>query len=730
MHTLNPKLLYLILLSLTSLVAFLTLNSIAREDDSILELPSMTVTAQKWEQDLMEVPVSVHVIDGSFIKEAGIESIKEASLFVPNLHISEFSARRTSFPSIRGLGSGQGDPVVTTFIDGVPQLTPNTTNIELINVDRIEVLRGPQGTLYGRNTLAGAINIITKKPSGDSKFRSELSYGDFDRQRYALSFDSPLISDNLRFTLDGLFHSRDGYTKNTITGNDVDDRETVFGRGQLIWNPDDQLDVNFQLYGERDRDGGFVLFDLDSLQNNPHKVAKDFDGFTERDLVAPSLSLTYTSTAFELRSISAYEYWSIDEATDIDFTRNDLIRRHTEEDQNQFFQEFRLQSPPDESFLLTDTVSLQWLTGLSIFYSKFNHTSLTDSRPTLIQQQQFFISQMLPPGVPLPPIADDDFAEYQLSDYGIAAFAHTTFSLFNSLDLIIGLRYESEHKETDLDLLTRTDQMTERVTNVEFDDDFGELLPKFGIDYRWSEDLMTYATAAKGFRSGGFNRNVAQGSRYTFDEEESWTYETGLKSLWFERRLSLNAAIFYINWDDMQLDVRNPDDSTRFFLDNAAEATSRGGEFDFRAELNRNFSLTGGFGYVDAEFDDFVDLNSQTSVDGNNLPNIPEFTWNVGLRHSLDITTNVKLTSRVDVLGVGKIHFDTINSTGQSDYVLTNFRVGLVSSDWSLEFWINNAFDKEYILTAFEEPFFSDSDFVGRNGPPRTFGVTVRLKMR
>ena len=672
-------------------------------------------------QNLLDVPQSIYVINGKFIDEAGINSINDVMLHVPSLYISELTARRTSFPSIRGLSSGQGEPVVTTFIDGVPQLTQNTINIEFMDIERIEVLRGPQGTLYGKNTLAGAINIVTTKPTEEPQAQSEISYGNFSRQRYALSLQGPLGPENLRYSIGGIYFERDGFTQNTFTGSEVDDRETIFGQSQFVYTPNDQLELVLKVYGERDRDGGFVLFDVGQIRENPYRISKDFDGFTNRDIIAPSLTLIYFGDSVEMKSISAYEHWSAEEETDVDFTNNDFLRRTTEEYQNQFYQEFRIQPSVDQSVHLSDFLSFNWLAGISMFYSDFNHDSLTDSRPIFIA-----INQAQSGGFPVP---DDDFAEYELKDFGFAAFGQTTFTWRDKLDMIVGLRYDYEKKDTDLELLTITAPLSEVRAAVKFDDSFQELLPKFGLNYHWSDQFITYTSAAKGYRPGGYNRNVAQGGTYTFEEEESWTYEAGLKSELFNRRLSLHLALFYISWDDMQLDIPNPAVPQRFFLDNVGEATSKGIEFDFRTEVNQNWSFTGGLGYVNAEFDDYIDPITQTQVDGKDLPNVPDLTWNLGVHHQIECTNQLTLVSRLDLLGVGEIHFDNTNSESQIDYILTNVRIGLKNNTWGIDFWVNNVFDKEYVSTAFQDLFFSPSGFAGRNGAPRTYGITLRVKI-
>ena len=213
------------------LVVITSRFSLGNNDDAMHQLETIIITSEKRPEPMLRVPESITVLTNTAIQQSGINSIKEASYLIPNLFISEFSARRTSFPFIRGIGSGRGAPTVTTIIDGVPQLTSNTTNIDFLDLERIEFIRGPQGTLHGLNTLGGVINIITQKPSDESKFLAFTELGDFSLQRYKLSFNGPLVNDSVYFGLGGSFTRRDGYTKNKILGSEVDDRESMFGRG-------------------------------------------------------------------------------------------------------------------------------------------------------------------------------------------------------------------------------------------------------------------------------------------------------------------------------------------------------------------------------------------------------------------------------------------------------------------------------------------------------------------
>src|SRR3954447_9896085 len=203
------------------------------------------VTAEKREENVQDVPQSVTVITGQEIRDAGITNVQEAGYRAPNVLFSHFTVPRLSFPFIRGIGSGRNNPAVTTYIDGVPQLSFSTSNLNIVDVERFEFMRGPQGTLYGRNTIGGVINIISRKPSNDFFFEPEVTFGNYSLQDYRFTLGGPIVPDKLFISVSGGFLTRQGYTINRVSGHDVDDREEEFGHVSLRWTPSADTEVIF-----------------------------------------------------------------------------------------------------------------------------------------------------------------------------------------------------------------------------------------------------------------------------------------------------------------------------------------------------------------------------------------------------------------------------------------------------------------------------------------------------
>src|SRR5206468_7642078 len=257
-------------------------------------LPTVTVTAQKEPEDPQNLPVSVTAVTLETLADADVRSVSDAAVLAPNTFFNEFTARKLSNARFRGVGASPANPGVTTYIDGVPQLNANSSSIELLGVDQIEFVRGPQSALFGRNALGGIINITSARPSLTSWTGSLIGpYGNFKAGDVRGTASGPLVADTLALGVGFGYSRRDGFTTNDVTGHDLDSRSAVFGRGQLLWKPNARWEARAMFNGERARDGDYALNDLAAVRTNPFHVSRDFEGFTHRDILAQTVQVTY-----------------------------------------------------------------------------------------------------------------------------------------------------------------------------------------------------------------------------------------------------------------------------------------------------------------------------------------------------------------------------------------------------------------------------------------------------
>lgn len=669
------------------------------------------VTAQKFEQDSTDVPRSLTSIDARRLEATNSSTTKEALRFVPNLMLTEFSARRLSFPYVRGVGSGQGDPAVATFIDGVPQLTTNTTNLPLDDIERIEVLRGPMSALYGRNTIGGAISLITREPSDHLEYGGRASIGNFGLQDYQAHVRSPL-SDSVHMGVTILRQEREGYTDNDFTGRDVDDRDTWFGRANFVWTPDDVNELRVTLHGERARDGGFVLSELNALRARPNHINQDFEGEVDRDVLGSSVTWKRSGASVDFTSITGFQNFDVDESADFDFSQLDGVRRLTKEKQSAFSQELRLASARDASLELDDDVSLRWLVGASGFLANGDREAANVYRPAGA-------------GILFPPTqVGTDRSSGDFDDTAFAVFTQGVLSIGKSLEVTGAVRYDYERKEADIRRQFETAGGTFPTAASDRSDSYDQWMPRLSAAFHFDEATMAYGVVARGFKAGGFNLTAPTG-REAFAPEKSWTYEVGFKRRWDEGRVTTNLALFHIDWEDMQLSQF--DATAGGYVANAGEATSRGVEFEVTAEPIDGLEFFGSLGLLDTEFDRFIDPYG-TDVRGRNLPFAPETTAAIGALYTMTLDADLALHLGGDYVHVGDLYYDAGNR-GHERYALANFRAGISADRWSFDFWVRNAFDERYQPVAFQANPADANFFVGESAAPRTFGVTLRVDL-
>jgi iron complex outermembrane recepter protein len=685
-------------------------NQATQEDDGTIRmrLPTVTVRAQKEPENVQDTPVSVTAVTRETIENAGVTSVSDAAQYAPNTFFNEFTARKLSNARFRGIGSSPNNPAITTFIDGVPQLNANSSSIELLGVDQIEFVRGPQSALFGRNTLGGVVNITSARPSLKNWVGSvEAPFGNFSTAGLQGTTSGP-VAEHLALSVGAGYSGRSGYTVNTLTGHDLDSRSAFFSKTQILWVPSPAWDVRGILTTERARDGDYALSDLGQLRAVLLRTARDFEGFTHRDIAAPTLLITHPGKTIDFSSITGYVWWKTDDLTDLDYTPLPLIRRANAEDDRQFTQEFRVSSANDASRGLSPNVTLRWQAGLFLFSQNYTQDAVNSFSP-------FVLSQFLPFAI------DQHSPQSALDDHGVGVYGRATFTFNSRLDAAIGLRGDHENKAANLN--TFYSPAIAPPSSVTAERSFNDVSPQLTVSYRLRPNNTVYGTASRGFKAGGFNAASPSGSE-SYGEEHSWNYEGGVKTSWLAQRLSVNAALFYIDWTDLQVNVPNPFVPAQFYVANAGAATSKGFEVELNARPQPGLDVFASVGHTSGHFGD-ASASGGVNVSGNTLANMPDMTGSFGLEYSRRLRRALSAYGRAEVVSYGHFFYDDANTEGQGAYSLANFRFGVRASRLFVEGWLRNAFDTHYIPTAFAYPGLAPSGFVGESGAPRTGGVRV-----
>jgi iron complex outermembrane receptor protein len=672
-----------------------------------ITLPPVTVTAQKEPADVQRVPVSVTVVPVDWLQLGS--TVSDAGIYSPNTYFSEFTARKLTNPRFRGIGASPSNPSITTFVDGVPMLNANASNIELMQVEQVEFVRGPQSALFGRNTLGGLINVATARPSLTRwSGQAAVPFGNHSTREVRATASGPL-GGTVAVGVSIGHARRDGFTVNEITSNDLDYREATSGKAQLLWTPASNWETRLIFGAERARDGDYALSDLEGLRQDRYRTARDFEGNTDRDILSATVLTRREGPGFAFSTTTGFVRWKTFDATDLDYSPLPLVGRENTEEDFQFTQEVRVASATAAPLKLGDGVALAWQAGAFLFTQSYEQLAVNSYAPFVLPFTTFAVTETAP--------------DADLDDLGLSFYGQGTFTINERLDLTAGARFDRETK--DARLTTTYSPPIAAPSTIDAEETFSTVSPQFSAGYRLDPNHTLYASASRGFKAGGFNPGSPAGSE-AYGEEYAWHAEGGLKSAAMGGRVRFAAAAFWIDWQDLQLNLPNLQSPGQFFIANVGNATSRGVELEVNARAHRSVDLFGSFGYTNARFGDGTSSNG-VDVSDNRIPNTPDYTATLGVHLTRDLIPSASLYGHGEMVFYGQFKYDDANLAGQEAYSLANLRAGVSVRQLFAEGWIRNAFDTAYVPVAFAFPGAS-SGFLGESGRPRTFGITAGIR--
>jgi len=677
------------------------------KDETRLE--TITVTANKREENVQKVPSAITALTEIDFEDRGIEDVDDLVAYVPNMNFYSsyiVGCHETNFRGIHMSQFTEKNPVVI-FIDGIPQDNLSNYGTNIIDIERVEVLRGAQGTIYGKNAIGGVINIITKTPGNEieSKIVGETAEnGTYRGKGY---INAPIVKDKLFLGLSGGYYETRGYMKNSHEqGGYFDGKESVNLNSRLRWTPGDKTEVNFHAnIAQTQYESGMSIYATDDTvryYDNKHP-----DDYTDSDSVLSALNISYEGNGYQFRSITTYNYNQIDLNHDQGFMGLAGRKKRRDSSSDSLAQEFRVQSKNKKQ-------GIKWLGGL--FFS----------RETMTYDKNGMIFDTTPRW------GYDMFANWadDSTDYTTAVFGQTTIPLPWRFALTGGLRYERIDKEMDYRYeVFRTDTHEilpgdGNLITYNIEDDWDAFLPKGVISWNANEDIMIYGSVSKGYLAGGFNWCEHVKSRAKFDEQTSIDYELGVKTAWFDNRLILNANLFYMDIKDMH--VYTAPDNLTYLTSNAGEAHSQGVEIEFRAKPWRGVDLMASLGIVDAQYDEYTKYTPTPQgvrtddCTGKKLEGTPEYTFSLAAQYR----SRVGFFSRIELQGTGKYYFDDYNSINQDAYEIVNAKIGYEGPGWDVYFYGSNLLDKEYFSFGRK----NSSGIMANVGEPQVFGMTASIK--
>lgn len=751
-------------------------------------IPAVTVTARRRLEDVQSVPLGISVVGRDLLTASYMVNIQQTSLLVPSLNYSSANPRNTAF-TIRGLGSSvvavsqanDGlEPGVGFYVDQVYHARPATAAFDFSDIDQIEVLRGPQGTLFGKNTTAGAINITTRAPSFTPQGDAEISVGNYTFIQAKAAVSGPLVADKIAFRLSGLATRRDGVIRNVVTQQDHNGIGNQAVRGQLLIKPSTSMQVrisadfsNFnsdcctQVYlrvgqslrpAARQYPALAVGLNYRPPSLNPYDRVTDIDAplAVKTNEGGVSAIIDWNLGPATLTSVSAWRFWNWDAANDRDYTGVPIQRvQHIPSRQDQYSQELRLASNGDHRIGYVGGLYFfdQTLTGepISIYGPRAAYWLIgptTGAKATPV------------PGNLLDGYGTDGHTRFASDSY--AAFAEANWRLAPRLTLTGGLRYTYEKKsgdyattvfgglQTSKTALINAQLSVLRPQSYSVRDKEDNLSGRANLAWRASDDVMAYASYARGFKSGGINmsglpldaNNQAVLSTAVIRPELNTTYEGGLKTRFFDRRLILNLAAYYTQVRDFQATVVDSSQTValRGYLSNIPKVTVKGVEIDATAAPTRRLTLRGSLAYADGRYADYpagpCPLEFQTSataacnLTGRRLAGLPRWSASLGGDYAVPVTTSCSLVFHADSSFRSGYYGDPSLSryTFIRGYNVTNASLALRSEKgWEVALFARNLTSSNYIQNLTIQAGNSGL-ILGSPSDPRTYGVTLRAQ--
>jgi iron complex outermembrane receptor protein len=731
-------------------------------------LEEIVVTARKRAEELGDTPVSISAFTAKSLQERQVERLDDVARFVPNLVFDSGtggtggSANAQVF--IRGIGQSDflftTDPGVGIYIDGVFFPRSLGAILDVVDLERIEVVRGPQGTLFGKNTIGGAISLTSARPTDTFGGHGELAVGNYNRLDFKGSVNIPLIEDRLASSIAFSRQRRDGYVRRLSDGNSLGDVDSTAARGRLLLKAADNVNVLLAADVTRRREqtiatsgrafsnSGLILnlwnayagrgtFGTQYDTGDPFTTNASGPSYSDLDLWGVSGTVDWTFESAALKSISAYRSQKARFAGDDDASPLQYLETNNNDHEHMFSQELQLTGQA-----LQDR--LTWLVGAFYLRESANNHNHNWLYPGLYAGLERLagpingsaLSAPTAPGGPGNPLNigyDGNQMRYIAQDTESAAlYTHAIFKLTPKLNASAGVRYSHDKKEFDTSVLRIDANVYVLPPGTHASNSWNSVSPKLGLDYHWTSDVMSYVSVSRGFKSGGFNGRPRQANAalQTFDPETAWAYETGLKSSWLERRLVANAAVFYTKYQDIQFTAtQTVNNDIAAVVANAGEATIKGVELELAARPVSGFDLTLAVGYTDASYDRIAPGVSGITT-ASKLPKTPEWTGSVGAQYAFALPRGM-LTLRSDYSYRSYTETTPTNTAmlAQPAFGLLSARIALASNDGTREVALfgTNLTDKLYVTNGLEAvALFGQAEV--NYGRPREWGLSASVR--
>ena len=691
--------------TLTATALAVTLNA-APEDSATIGGTIDEVSVVGFKQDRASIsPVSQQAMGERFIENNQLMGIRDLSGMIANFYMPDYGSRQYSPIYIRGIGSRVNSPSVGVYVDGIPYFDRTVLDMDLFGVSKVEVLRGPQGTLFGRNASAGLINVFTRSPLDYQGTSARVSYGSYNDLLVAASTYNK-VSHNFGLSLAANYHHTDGFLTNTFLNNKADRMDNGTIRLGAAWKPTERWTSRFTATLDLTRQNGYPYAPYNPQTGILQPIAYNRESSYRRLVGTLGMSWRYDADGWSLNSQTAFQHNNGRIEVDQEYSPQDIFAVKMPHRQNQVSQEFTLRSTNDSRY--------QWIVGAFGFHQQDHFTVYT----TRIASKLYEVNQN------------------KLPTMGFALYHVSTFNIVKGLWASAGIRFDWE--KNSLKNFSKKIKLTDpneppilkpldpkdgwQITGFDASRIDRQITPKFTLKYQFTPFRMIYATVAKGYKAGGFNAVRETDADYTYKPEHTWNYELGAKWSFLKGLLAFEASAFYIDWQHQQLSVTVP--ALGNVVRNVGHSNSKGFELALNATPLPSLSLQASYGYTYAKM-----LEARMGVgkdySGNMLPLVPRHTLSFNANYVVNNLGRIadKLMFNANLTGVGPLYWREDNAVKQSFYTLLNLKAALTRGIFTLEIWSRNTLATNYLTYYFVAP-----TPMAQKGKPFTIGTTLMVK--
>lgn len=635
---------------------------------------------------------AVSTINMQQLHNQQIVNLKELTAIMPNFYMPDYGSYANTPVYIRGIGTKSKGSAVGFYVDGVPHFESSAFNIDLSDIAAVNVFRGPQGTLYGRNTIAGIINVYTHNPLDYQRTRIKVGYGRYN-DFIAQASNYAKISEKFGISTAASYHHNDGMFTNHFLNEKADKLNEGEGRIGLYWRPTTNwlLHINSTLtYSEQN---GYPYAPYDIVKDELLPISYNRNSTYRRLISSTGLNAQYENNHISFNSQTSYQFIKSHQGLDQDFTPQDVYFVDNSYHQNMLSQELTLKS--------NDKGRYQWIIGL---FGMLLHSNQ-------FAETSYFTRDFSTP------------TTYKNPTAGYAIYHQSSYNIWRGLSTTVGLRFDYEHAKTtyNQDKTTLSTGVTTHAKDFVSSASFRQFTPKFTLQYLTNKDNLYYISITRGYKPGGFNTIFKTDAERTYAPEYSWNYEVGTRLKFFNGRLTAEADLFYIDWRHMQTTYTVP--GVGNVIANAGHTDSKGFELSLAYHPIKSLQLNLNYGYTHARYLEYK-KSAREDFSGNRLPMVPNHTLSLnGTYTIMPAGWFDKIVFNTGLTGLGRIYWADDNIVRQNFYATLNAKVSLTKGIFTWEVWGKNLTATNYMAYGFKA---SQGNYAQR-GKPLTFGTAVSV---